>query len=61
MTMSHTYTYTYIGLIRSEFSLLHSQALLHKTPDILICHDRDLKRLKIGDQVGFYIVNDRRT
>ena len=61
MTMSHTYTYTYIGLTRSEFSLLDSQFLVHQTPDILICNDRDVKRLKIGDQVGFYIVNDRRT
>ena len=57
MKMSHT---RFTDLIRSEFSLLHSEALVvTKLPDILIRNDRDVKRLKNGDQVEFYIVNDQ--
>ena len=58
MKMSHT---SFTDLIRSEFSLLHSQALVvTKLPDILIRNDRDVKRLKNGDQVEFHIVNDQK-
>ena len=42
--------------------LLNSQALvLAKLPDILIRNDRDKKKLKNDDQVGFYFVNGRST
>ena len=59
MKMSHT---RFIDLSRSEFSLLDSQALVvTKLPDILIRNDRDVKRLRNGDQVEFYIVNDQST
>ena len=59
MKMSHT---RFIDFIRSEFSLLNSQVLVvTKLPDILIRNDRDVKRLKNGDQVEFYIVNDQST
>ena len=58
MKISHT---RFFDLIRSGFSLLHSQALvLSKLPDILICNDR-VKILKNGDQVEFYIANDQST
>ena len=58
MKMSHT---RFTDLIRSEFSLLHSEALVvTKLPDILIRNDRDVKRLKNGDQVEFYIVDDQK-
>ena len=59
MKMSHT---RFIDLSRSEFSLHDSQALVvTKLPDILIGNDRDVKRLRNGDQVEFYIVNDQST
>ena len=59
MKMSHT---RFIDLIRSEFSFLDSQALVvTKLPDILIRNDRDVKRLKNGDQVEFCFVNDQST
>ena len=59
MKKSHTRS---IDLIRSEFSLLDSQALVvTKLPDILIRNDRDVKSLKNGDQLEFYIVNDQST
>ena len=59
MKMSHT---RFIDLIRSEFSLLDSQALVvNKLPDILIRNERVVKRLKNSDQVEFYIVNDQST
>ena len=59
MKMSHT---RFIDLSRSEFSLLDAQALVvTKLPDILIRNDRDVKRLRNGDQVEFYIVNDQST
>ena len=51
-----------IDLISSEFSLLDSQALaVIKLPYILIRNDRDVNRLKNGEQVEFYIVNDQIT
>ena len=53
MKKSHTRS---IDLIRSEFSLL-----VTKLPDILIRNDRDVKSLKNGDQLEFYIVNDQST
>ena len=57
MKMSHT---IFIDLIGSGFSLCDSQALVvTKLPDILICNDRNVKRLKNGDQAEFYIVNDQ--
>ena len=59
MKISHTRS---IDLIRSEFSLPNSQALVvTKLPDTMIRNDRDVKILKNGDQVEFYIVNDQRT
>ena len=59
MKISHTRS---IDLIRSEFSLPNSQALVvTKLPDTVIRNDRDVKILKNGDQVEFYIVNDQRT
>ena len=55
MKMSHT---SFTDLIRSEFSLLHSQALVvTKLPDILIRNDRDVKRLKNGDQKYIMLCN----
>ena len=57
--MSYT---RFIHLIRSEFSLLDSQALfVTNFPDILIRNGKDIKRLKNGDQVEFCIVNDQST
>ena len=62
MKKSHTRFIDLINLIRSEFSLLDSQVLVvTKLPDILILNNRDVKRLKNGDQVEFYIVNDQST
>ena len=59
MKISHTRS---IDLIRSEFSLPNSQALVvTKLTDTMIRNDRDVKILKNGDQVEFYIVNDQRT
>ena len=59
MKISHTRS---IDLIRSEFGLPNSQALVvTKLPDTMIRNDRDVKILKNGDQVEFYIVNDQRT
>ena len=59
MKMSYT---RFIHLIRSEFSLLDSQALfVTNFPDILIRNGKDIKRLKNGDQVEFCIVNDQST
>ena len=49
-------------LVRSEFSLLDSQALVvTKLPDISIRNDKDVKGLKSGGQVSFSIVNHQNT
>ena len=59
MTISHI---KFIDLIKSEFNLLDSQELVvTKLPDIWVRNDRDVKRLKNGDQLEFYIVNNQST